>query len=60
MDAKKGVPASQIHIPEYQDLGPVHIPASVSLESLSGKSVLVTGGAGGLGKAYAWAFVEAG
>jgi len=44
MDANKGEAASQIHIPEYQDLGPVHIPTSVSKENLSGKSVLVTGG----------------
>lgn len=62
-------------IPVYQNNGPISIPASLRLERLSGKSVLVTGGqccqlnwlltnetkaASGLGKAYAQAFVKAG
>jgi len=45
---------------EYHDHGPLEIPSSLNLESLSGKSVIVTGGASGLGKAYAHAFAEAG
>ncbi|KAK5444212.1 hypothetical protein LTS15_010565 [Exophiala xenobiotica] len=47
-------------VPEYQDNGPIKIPDSFSLDKLAGKSVLVTGGAGGLGKAYTQAFVKAG
>ncbi|EXJ87219.1 hypothetical protein A1O3_04178 [Capronia epimyces CBS 606.96] len=47
-------------VPEYHDQGPVKIPASVDLNGLAGKSVLVTGGASGLGKAYSEAFAKAG
>jgi len=47
-------------VPVYQNNGPITIPAPLRLERLSGKSVLVTGAASGLGKAYAQAFVKAG
>ncbi|KIV81007.1 hypothetical protein PV11_08461 [Exophiala sideris] len=47
-------------VPEYHDRGPVKIPASSDTKNLTGKSVLVTGGASGLGKSYAQAFAEAG
>ncbi|KAH6871219.1 short chain dehydrogenase reductase [Thelonectria olida] len=47
-------------IPEYQDNGPVKATNEVKTESLNGKSIIITGGASGLGKAYAKAFVDAG
>ncbi|OAL34962.1 hypothetical protein AYO20_05677 [Fonsecaea nubica] len=47
-------------VPEYRDQGPLKVSESLSLERLAGKSVLITGGAGGLGKAYATAFIQAG
>ncbi|KAL2674293.1 hypothetical protein Neosp_012744 [[Neocosmospora] mangrovei] len=47
-------------IPEYKDTGVVKVPAQVNLESLRGKSVVITGGGSGLGKAYADAFCRAG
>ncbi|OAG36492.1 hypothetical protein AYO21_09299 [Fonsecaea monophora] len=47
-------------VPEYQDKEPLKVSESLSLERLAGKSVLITGGAGGLGKAYATAFIQAG
>ncbi|KAH7142122.1 short chain dehydrogenase reductase [Dactylonectria macrodidyma] len=47
-------------IPEYQDNGPVAATNRVNADGLKGKSVIITGGASGLGKAYAKAFVEAG
>ncbi|KAI0136170.1 short chain dehydrogenase reductase [Xylariales sp. AK1849] len=45
---------------EYKDKGPVEITPQSSLYNLVGKSVIVTGGASGLGLAYAKAFVDAG
>ncbi|TVY17128.1 5'-hydroxyaverantin dehydrogenase [Lachnellula arida] len=46
-------------VPEYTDHGPLKISA-LNLQSLKEKSVIITGGASGLGKAYAVAFAEAG
>ncbi|KAH7134490.1 short chain dehydrogenase reductase [Dactylonectria estremocensis] len=47
-------------IPEYQDNGPVMATNRAIFNELKNKSVIITGGASGLGKAYAKAFVEAG
>ncbi|KAN0089650.1 short chain dehydrogenase reductase [Hyaloscypha variabilis] len=47
-------------VPEYQDHGPLQITSSLNLDNLVGKSVIVTGGASGLGKAYAQVFAKAG
>ncbi|EFX06215.1 short chain dehydrogenase reductase [Grosmannia clavigera kw1407] len=47
-------------IPEYQDIGSLNILAQPDTKTLSRKSVIVTGGASGLGKAYAEAFFAAG
>lgn len=44
---------------EYEDRR-VSVPAELDLTSLAGKSVIVTGGASGLGLAYAQAFVKVG
>ncbi|KAH8703862.1 short chain dehydrogenase reductase [Talaromyces proteolyticus] len=46
-------------VPEYCDEGATPIPSHLNLETLQGKSVIITGGANGLGKAYAEAFVKA-
>ncbi|KAJ0419716.1 hypothetical protein BJY00DRAFT_313862 [Aspergillus carlsbadensis] len=46
-------------VPEYCDRR-VEISPSLHLESLQRKSVIITGGSNGLGKAYARAFVDAG
>lgn len=47
-------------IPEYHDIGSLDILAQPDTKNLVGKSVIVTGGASGLGKAYAEAFAAAG
>ncbi|GAB7352380.1 hypothetical protein MBLNU459_g2815t2 [Dothideomycetes sp. NU459] len=47
-------------VPVYQDTGPLDILAQLEPHQLIGKSVIVTGGASGLGKAYVGAFVRAG
>ncbi|KAM6521738.1 hypothetical protein FALCPG4_011444 [Fusarium falciforme] len=47
-------------VARYRDDGPVDPTTPLNLDNLSGKSVIVTGGASGLGKAYAEAFVKAG
>ncbi|KAF2484909.1 hypothetical protein BDY17DRAFT_93651 [Neohortaea acidophila] len=47
-------------VPEYQDTGPITIPESIAPTNLAGKSVIITGGASGLGRAYAQAFVDHG
>lgn len=49
-----------ITVPKYQDNCAIDTTLPLSLGSLAGKSVIVTGGAGGLGKAYVEAFVKAG
>lgn len=46
-------------VQEYEDR-PVSIPSELNLSTLQDKSVLITGGASGLGLAYAQAFVKAG
>ncbi|KAJ4244010.1 hypothetical protein NW762_014623 [Fusarium torreyae] len=47
-------------IPQYQSDGLVDTTTPLDLKSLAGKSVIMTGGASGLGKAYTEAFVKAG
>ncbi|CAG8973996.1 hypothetical protein HYALB_00011574 [Hymenoscyphus albidus] len=47
-------------VEKYRDRGPVDVSGSFSTEELVGKSVVITGGANGLGKAYVQAFVDAG
>ncbi|KAJ3530540.1 hypothetical protein NM208_g9282 [Fusarium decemcellulare] len=47
-------------VPQYSNSDPVDTATLPSVDSLSGKSVIVTGGASGLGKAYVDAFVKAG
>ncbi|KAH6977416.1 short chain dehydrogenase reductase [Ilyonectria sp. MPI-CAGE-AT-0026] len=47
-------------IPQYHDNGPIKATSEINLNSLRGKSVIITGGASGLGKAYATAFANAG
>lgn len=46
-------------VQEYEDR-PASIPSELDVSSLKDKSVLITGGASGLGLAYAQAFVKAG
>ncbi|TVY36533.1 5'-hydroxyaverantin dehydrogenase [Lachnellula subtilissima] len=46
-------------VPEYTDHGALKISA-LNLQNIKEKSVVITGGASGLGKAYAVAFAEAG
>ncbi|KAH8896921.1 short chain dehydrogenase reductase [Thozetella sp. PMI_491] len=47
-------------VPEYQDHGPTQISPQLDLQNLVGKSVIITGGASGLGKAYAKSYADAG
>ncbi|PGH26743.1 hypothetical protein AJ80_01507 [Polytolypa hystricis UAMH7299] len=47
-------------IPKYTNTGPVDTSVEPNLSNLAGKSVIVTGGASGLGKAYVEVFVAAG
>ncbi|KAI0151075.1 hypothetical protein BJ166DRAFT_595430 [Pestalotiopsis sp. NC0098] len=47
-------------IPEYFDRGPVRVTSNIDLNNLVNKSVIVTGGASGLGLAYTKAFIDAG
>jgi len=47
-------------VPKYEDSGAIDTTSPINVESLAGKSVIVTGGASGLGKAYVEAFVKAG
>jgi len=47
-------------VPEYEDRGPVDCTVEPDLSRLKGKSVIVTGGVSGIGKAYTDAFIAAG
>jgi len=47
-------------IPAYENHGPIDCDVSPDLSKLKGKSVVITGGANGLGEAYVRAFTGAG
>ncbi|KAI0156999.1 short chain dehydrogenase reductase [Xylariaceae sp. FL1272] len=47
-------------IAKYEDQGPIDLGTPADLTKLSGKSVIITGGAKGLGLAYTKAFIAAG
>ena len=47
-------------VPKYENRGPITATSTFDLKNLREKSVIITGGANGLGKAYAKAFVAAG
>ncbi|KAH7120292.1 hypothetical protein B0J13DRAFT_680595 [Dactylonectria estremocensis] len=49
-----------ISIPKYQDNGPTKARAEINVQELAQKTVIITGGANGLGKANAKAFADAG
>lgn len=47
-------------VSRYENIGPVDCTKGIDLSAVKGKSVIVTGGASGIGHAYVDALVKAG